>query len=52
MIMEVFNLKPCNEIGAIKLKIKDAILEGTIENEYEPAFQYMLEIGKELGLKQ
>jgi hypothetical protein len=52
MIMEVFNLKPCNEIGTIKLKIKDAILEGTIENEYEPAFQYMLEIGKELGLKQ
>jgi poly(A) polymerase len=52
MIMEVFNLKPCNEIGAIKLKIKDAILEGTIENEYEPAFKYMLEIGKELGLKQ
>ncbi len=52
IIMEVFNLKPCNEIGTIKLKIKDAILEGTIENEYEPAFQYMLEIGKELGLKQ
>ncbi len=52
LIMEIFNLKPCNEIGAIKLKIKDAILEGTIENEYEPAFQYMLEIGKELGLKQ
>lgn len=50
LIMEIFNLKPCNEIGSIKTQIKDAILEGTIENEYEPAFEYMLEIGKELGL--
>ena len=48
--MNVFKLKPCNEIGVIKTKIKDAILEGTIENEYEPAYQFMLQLGKDLGL--
>jgi len=50
LIMNVFELKPCNEIGVIKTKIKDAILEGTIENEYEPAYQFMLQLGKDLGL--
>ena len=52
LIMQAFNLKPCNEIGNIKMRIKDAILEGIIENEFEPACKYMLEIGKELGLTQ
>ena len=50
LIMNVFKLKPCNEIGVIKTKIKDAILEGTIENEYEPAYEFMLQLGKDLGL--
>ncbi len=50
LIMNVFKLKPCNEIGVIKTKIKDAILEGIIENEYEPAYQFMLQLGKDLGL--
>ena len=50
LIMNVFKLKPCNEIGVIKTKIKDAILEGIIENEYEPAYEFMLQLGKDLGL--
>lgn len=50
LIIQVFDLKPCNEIGVIKTKIKDAILEGIIPNEYEPAFDLMLKIGQELGL--
>jgi len=49
-IMQAFDLKPCNEIGVIKTKIKDAILEGTIENNQEAAYQLMLKFGKELGL--
>jgi hypothetical protein len=49
-IMKAFNLKPCNQIGAIKTQIKDAILEGTIENDPEKAFELMLKLGKELGL--
>ena len=31
--------------------IREAILEGEIENNHESAFQYMLEEGRKLGLK-
>ena len=49
-IIETFNIKPSREIGIIKDAIKEAILEGEIPNEYEPARQYMLNKGKALGL--
>jgi putative nucleotidyltransferase with HDIG domain len=49
-IMTAFSLKPCREIGTIKTKIKDAILEGDIKNDHDEAYQLMLKIGKELGL--
>lgn len=52
IIMKTFNIGPCAEIGNIKMKIKDAILEGTIENDYDQAFKYMLEIAKEIGLSK
>lgn len=51
-IMKVFNLKPCREIGIIKEAIKEAILEGEIENDYEQAKALMLKKGIELGLTQ
>ena len=51
IIIDYFKLKPCNEIGVIKSKIKEAILEGEIQNDYEEAFQYMIKIGEEIGLK-
>lgn len=50
LIMQTFSLSPCKEIGIIKDAIKDAILEGTIPNEYAPAHAYMLEVGASLGL--
>ena len=49
-IMEVFGLAPCAEIGIIKTKIKDAILEGEINNSWEEAVQAMHRYAKELGL--
>ncbi len=51
LIMETFNLKPSKEIGIIKDAIKEAILEGEIPNNYDAAYQFMLEKGKKLGLQ-
>ena len=50
-IMKVFNLSPGREVGIIKNEIKEAILDGKIENNRVAAKKYMLEIGKGLGLK-
>ena len=50
-IIKTFDLKPSKEIGIIKDAIKEAILEGKIPNEYIPAKEFMLQKGKELGLK-
>jgi poly(A) polymerase len=50
-IMELFALKPCREIGILKTVIKDAILDGKIPNEHEPARQLLLEEARKLGLE-
>jgi len=49
-IMETFNLPACAMVGEIKMRIKDAILDGIIPNEHEAARQYMFEVAKELGV--
>ena len=48
--METFGLRPCAEVGTIKTRIKEAILEGDIQNNPEEAFAFMLKIGTEMGL--
>lgn len=50
-IMELFDLRPCPIIGQLKSSIKDAILDGVIPNEYEAAYNYMLEKAAGMGLK-
>lgn len=52
IIMETFNLKPCREVGLIKDAIREAILDGNLENNYDDAYQFMLKQAKEIGLKQ
>lgn len=46
-IMEIYQLSPCRELGLIKEKIKDAILDGIIPNERTAAIQYMYQIVEE-----
>jgi tRNA nucleotidyltransferase/poly(A) polymerase len=50
-IMKLFNIKPGKEIGMIKTALKDAILDGVIPNNYNDAFNFVIEQGKKLGLQ-
>lgn len=52
LIMKTFNINPCREVGIIKNEIREAILDGAIGNNFEDAFQLMLEAGKKLGLTE
>lgn len=51
LIMDTFGIGPSSEIGVIKSRIKEAIIEGDIENNLDQAIEYMYSIGKELGLE-
>ena len=52
MIMKEFGIPPSRPIGDIKKAIKEAILEGDIKNDKEEAFELMLKLGNEMGLKR
>jgi putative nucleotidyltransferase with HDIG domain len=43
-IMQICNLQPSKKVGEIKTAIEDAILDGKIGNNYEEAYQYLLNI--------
>jgi putative nucleotidyltransferase with HDIG domain len=49
-IMLTFGLRPCKMVGDIKNEIKEAILDGKIENDHQQAFKYMVKIAEKLGL--
>ncbi|WP_126651869.1 CCA tRNA nucleotidyltransferase [Chryseobacterium aureum] len=49
-IMEMFHLKPGREIGILKEKVKEAILEGEIPNEKEEATRFVIAEAEKLGL--
>jgi hypothetical protein len=50
LIMQTFGLSPSKPVGIIKDSLKDAMLDGVIENTYDAAYAFMIEKGKELGL--
>lgn len=51
-IIELFNIPAGPIVGEIKEQIKDAILDGEIENDKEQAFQLMLKIAEKKGLNR
>ncbi|MBP7514555.1 MAG: HD domain-containing protein [Flavobacteriales bacterium] len=48
-IILAFGIEPCKLIGDIKTVIKDAILDGVIQNDRAQAWQLMLDTGRKLG---
>lgn len=49
-IMRMFNLPPCREVGSLKSALKDAVLDGQIPNEREPALQFIIKRAEQMGL--
>jgi poly(A) polymerase len=51
-IQHIFNIAPGREIGVLKNTIKEAILDGEINNEFTPAYDLLLKKAGELGLQK
>ena len=51
VIMEKLNISPSKLVGLIKLEIREAILDGLIENNYDEAEKYMYKIAKKFDIK-
>lgn len=49
-IMEIFNLKPSKEVGELKQFLKDAVLDGIVENERSALMELLINKAKEMGL--
>ena len=49
-VMDVFGIGPCNLIGQLKEMVKNAILDGEIENTFEAADAYMRLKAVDMGL--
>ena len=50
-VMDVYGIPPCKEIGELKEYVKNAILDGIIDNTFDEADKYMRVRAEEMGLK-
>lgn len=50
-IMQMFNLKPSQEVGRLKEALKNAVLDNVVPNEREPLMQLLLKKAADMGLK-
>ncbi len=50
LIMEAFGLSPGKEVGLIKTAIREAILDGKLDNNFDEAYLFMIAEGKSMGL--
>ncbi len=51
-VMRLYGIPPCSTIGELKEKVKEAILNGDIANDFEEADRYMRSIAPDFGLKE
>lgn len=50
IIMQTFGLAPGKKVGQIKMAIREAILDGILENNFEKAYRFMIAEGIRMGL--
>lgn len=49
-IMQMFNLKPCPQVGTLKQTLKDAVLDNKVKNEREPLMELLMQKARTMGL--
>ncbi|HLP11418.1 MAG TPA: HD domain-containing protein [Flavobacteriales bacterium] len=52
IIMDTFGIGQSREVGIIKNQVRESILDGKIKNDYAEAYELMLKLGDEIGLKK
>lgn len=50
-IIHIFGLKPGREVGEIKTAIREVILEGLIQNNYQESYLFMVDYAAKMGIK-
>jgi poly(A) polymerase len=48
--METFGIGPSRQVGELKNLIREAILDGEIENSFDSAYAYMLRQAADMNL--